>query len=1303
MPPKVTISVDIIDALAKSKLTNLGIQADKLRTKKIVMKADLQGNAIANTLKLADAQGRAVTMNERWTKSGKQVTTVTQEMTNATGKASKAFTMMNAVVLRLATVAISTLTKSLKTALTEMKNVDTQLTTISRITQTNISDLDGLKNKAYEVAKAYGVLASDYLSAAAAFTRAGYRDQAEDLAELSSKMQIAGQVSAETANQLLIATDKAYKLNGSYEVLSDTMDKMTVIDHNYATSVEKIAEGMGLVAPIAAQAHMSIDELIASLGTITAVSQRGGAEAARALRALILSIIKDTTTEIDEGVTWTVEEINSLQDALKLYAPEVVKAAEATGSLIDPMEAIAALAKSYEDGLLTEAKLAQITSSLGGKLRASQLLSLIQNYSGMYTQMMQDMGNAIGAVDKDVDKALQSWEAKLNQLKTTFAQSAESILNTDAIKGFIDSFRFLIETIDNPDEYGDKFAEAFEKAVHKLVERLPRIQKVISQVALTIAKTLIETIKDEALNALKSLADGSSKETNELAKALPDVFDNLFQIIGEVAMQSLLDSDLAFNLTVALLEGIVKAIPRAFEGFFHGIANAILEASENGLQGWAMDKIANQNGVIGKGLRYLFNQIAGSEVYDVNGGYSESFKKAQESESDLIDTDKDFVEATKDVESAIEDTTDAFSEQSEAVSEATSALANYKKALEGGEKGDNLKSYADAYKSAVEMFEKGLTGTKKYMSAVDLLFGSGIVETYEEAGELLGNEFIKAMFEGGGDDFGANAANYIRNHLDEFKGVAIKEADDGTFSLIVEDMEAFAESANISVGAIESLVDALDGFDSKELDGTINSVGSFIDEEKKIDISVQTNAFDVIDYIEESLKDLNNTVITFRVKTKAEDRVGSFLAYDNKMNTVETGGSFTHSYNSATGNSSTHGGSGGRFASGTRSARGGLSLVNEEGAEIIYAKGRAWIAGNGKPVITDLPQGSGVFNAKDTREILSRSGINSFALGLGSNTVMLSDGGSGSANNGESLTAGGIPNISNSTSGGKKPSQSLSSIIEELAKYIDKILKKAKEALKEQLDAIDEQIDKLKREHEAEENANKLEELRLKILEAEKRLAEAENERTVRYFNSETGQWEWMADQKAVAEAQKALEDAQKAYDDEVAEQEYEAQLQALQDQKDALNAAYDDLENRWNKILEALQESENGSGTTDVAKLLESLGKIAGGSTSSDISKILEELAKFTENPTSVLDAETTARIMSAQGSSLGGSAPMLSAMLGASAYDLNAKGSSVYSNNASNIVGDTIYYINGVQIGRDMIDKPLSQILSVLPIYAN
>ena len=111
------------------------------------------------------------------------------------------------------------------------------------------------------------------------------------------------------------------------------------------------------------------------------------------------------------------------------------------------------------------------------------------------------------------------------------------------------------------------------------------------------------------------------------------------------------------------------------------------------------------------------------------------------------------------------------------------------------------------------MYEKGLAGSNQYMSAVDLLFGE--VDDYEKAGKLLGNAFVKAMFEGGGDDYGANAANYIRKHLDEFEGVAISEAEDGTFGLTVTDMDAFAESTGLSADALWTLIDALDIFDSK--------------------------------------------------------------------------------------------------------------------------------------------------------------------------------------------------------------------------------------------------------------------------------------------------------------------------------------------------------------------------------------------------------------------------------------------------------------------------------------------------------
>lgn len=88
-----------------------------------------------------------------------------------------------------------------------------------------------------------------------------------------------------------------------------------------------------------------------------------------------------------------------------------MKAAQATGRIVNPMEAVAGLAKAYKEGVLTQAELAQIESDLGGKLRTNQLDALIKNYD-MYAAMLDKVANSAGSADKEVDVMLTSWDAK---------------------------------------------------------------------------------------------------------------------------------------------------------------------------------------------------------------------------------------------------------------------------------------------------------------------------------------------------------------------------------------------------------------------------------------------------------------------------------------------------------------------------------------------------------------------------------------------------------------------------------------------------------------------------------------------------------------------------------------------------------------------------------------------------------------------------------------------------------------------------------------------------------------------------
>lgn len=333
-------------------------------------------------------------------------------------------------------------------ALSTMKDVDSELATVRKVTGMSVDEMNELGDAAYSTASQYGVSANEYLESVSTFARAGYKEAAEGLGELAIKTQLVGDTNQDIATQFLLSADAAWKYNGNVEKLSLALDKANVIDNNYATSIQKIAEGLPIVANVAAMAGMSMDETMAMLGTITATTQESGTKAATAARALILNILGDTTTEISDGVTATEESVQSLSGVLQKYAPDVVAAAQATGELINPMEAIEALSKAAKDGLISEADLMTMVSALGGKLRTNQLLALLENFD-MYKSMMEDMGTAAGSADDELGVMLDTWAAKMNILKNTWTEFISHLIDTSAIKIGLDAVTGFIKVLDS--------------------------------------------------------------------------------------------------------------------------------------------------------------------------------------------------------------------------------------------------------------------------------------------------------------------------------------------------------------------------------------------------------------------------------------------------------------------------------------------------------------------------------------------------------------------------------------------------------------------------------------------------------------------------------------------------------------------------------------------------------------------------------------------------------------------------------------------------------------------------------------
>ena len=447
---------------ACTKLVEAQVQVTKAEN--ALEKQRLSTEASANRARTAEAnlakqhaatateQARLATQQEKTATAAKNLE-IQQEKTNtavakgeaAANRASLGFSTLLSTYLQFA--AISAVRSGISDAFETMKDVDTQIINIQKVTDATDAAMDTLSERAYSTASKYGVAANEYLAAAAAFAKAGYSNY-EELAELATKTQLVGDVTADVASKFLLSADAAYKFGGNADELATVLDKANVIENNYATSIEKMAAGFPNVASTASMAKVSIDELMAALGTVTAVTQESGEKASYALRSLFLNILGDVGAEIDETTKVTADSVNTLWGVISKYADESLIAAHNAGELIDPMEAIKALSEAQKDNLLEEADLMQIVMALGGKLRTNQLNALISNYD-MYEEMLAQVKTATGSADQEVATMSKSWEASLKRLKNAWTQLVSHVVESDTLVNGIKLLEKLVKLLDN--------------------------------------------------------------------------------------------------------------------------------------------------------------------------------------------------------------------------------------------------------------------------------------------------------------------------------------------------------------------------------------------------------------------------------------------------------------------------------------------------------------------------------------------------------------------------------------------------------------------------------------------------------------------------------------------------------------------------------------------------------------------------------------------------------------------------------------------------------------------------------------
>ena len=269
------------------------------------------------------------------------------------------------------TYAVSMFTRSIRQAVTELKEIDTILTEISKTSDRTEASLRKLGETSFATASKYGQKASDYLLGVQEMSRAGFdENSSEQMAELSTLAQSAGDMTAELANEYLIATNAGYQFGGSAEKLNSVLDSQNYITNRNALNMSELAEATKIVASQASQSGIGIDKMTAAVGTMIATTQQGGEVAARAFKGILMNLqqVKGTAEDIgDGGEDITTESLTKYEKACADLGVSLKEVKDGVLQLRDPMVILEELANAVSKEAEGSIKVANLINAVGGK------------------------------------------------------------------------------------------------------------------------------------------------------------------------------------------------------------------------------------------------------------------------------------------------------------------------------------------------------------------------------------------------------------------------------------------------------------------------------------------------------------------------------------------------------------------------------------------------------------------------------------------------------------------------------------------------------------------------------------------------------------------------------------------------------------------------------------------------------------------------------------------------------------------------------------------------------------------------
>ena len=321
-----------------------------------------------------------------------------------------------------------------------VKDYDSAMTNMQMATGISNNQAQELMNTYSDMGKQLKVTGVDVATSATEWMKQGKTiEESNKLAQDSIVLSKIGDLSSDDATRTITAAMKSYDLNESQ--VMDFVDQISAIDMASGTDVGGLANAFNEVAANANQAGISTKQLLSYAAVIGETTQEGMSSVGTSLNAIFSRMGNIKLSRLKDYQNGG-EDLSNVETVLKGVG---ISLRDTDGEFKNFGDVLDDTAARWSDfGTVQQRAVAQ---AFAGTNHMNDFMVLMQQYSKAQ-EYMQTASDASGTSMEKYCAYTDSFEGKLEGLESTFESLSNTVVNSDFLKGTIDTGTQALEIFD---------------------------------------------------------------------------------------------------------------------------------------------------------------------------------------------------------------------------------------------------------------------------------------------------------------------------------------------------------------------------------------------------------------------------------------------------------------------------------------------------------------------------------------------------------------------------------------------------------------------------------------------------------------------------------------------------------------------------------------------------------------------------------------------------------------------------------------------------------------------------------------